>query len=261
MRSLREDQIWKLVFPSFDLEKHLLAAQSVACTGATLMDDATLQGGAPIRAWTLPRQEGDIDYGSGGDRVKVVWLKLLSWSDGDVGGPLALVRANERFADLFGVGVLRGSPERMRLGTERLGNEIVVTAEQDNCAGRKPTSNCESRLVLMLARRGELARAADLASERVEHVTPQDKGSTGTLEYRLTTAFDYKPDGIHMTEHIQVSDEAGRPLRKAEVERLYALDDIGGKLSAVEPSLWDRFVTPGEEKREEKREGKPAPHR
>jgi hypothetical protein len=251
MRALREDQIWKLVFPSFDLEKHLLPAGSAACTGAALLDDATLRGGAPIRGWSLPRQDGDIDFGSGGDRIKVVWLKLLTWPDGDIGGPIALVRANERFADLFAVGVLRGPPERIKLGTERLGDDIVVTAEQDNCAGRKAGTNCESRLVIMFARRGELSRAADLSSERVEHVTPKDKGSTGILEYRMTTALDYKPDGIHLTEQITVSDEASRPLRKGEVERIFALDDVAGKLSAVEPSLWDRFVAPPVEEKPE----------
>jgi hypothetical protein len=252
MRARREDQIWKLVFPGFDLEKQVLPAGSVACTGTALLEDVTLRGGSPIRGWSLPRQDGDIDYGSGGDRIKVVWLKLLTWPDGDVGGPIALVRANERFADLFAVGVLRGPPERIKLGTERLGDDIVVTAEQDNCAGRKANANCESRLVLMLARRGELARAADLPSERVEHVTPRERTSTGTLEYRLTTALDYKPDGIHLTEQIQESDEAGRQLRKGEVERIFALDDVAGKLSAAEPSLWDRFVVPVDEKPEAK---------
>ncbi len=251
MRTLREDQIWKLVFPGFDLEKHVLPQGSVACTGVALLNDATLQGGSPIRGWSAARQDGDIDFGSGGDRIKVVWLKLLTWPNGDIGGPIALVRPNERFADLFAVGLLRGPAERIKLGTERLGDDIVVTAEQDNCAGRKSGTNCESRLVVMFARRGELARAADLSSERVEYVTPKDKGATGILEYRMTTALDYKPDGIHLTEQITVSDEAGRQLRKGEVERVFALDDVAGKLSAVEPSLWDRFVSPPVEEKPE----------
>jgi hypothetical protein len=59
---------------------------------------------------------------------------------------------------------------------------------------------------------------------------------------------DYKPDGVHLTEQIQANDESGRPLRKAEVERVFLLDDRSGTLAALEPPLWDRFVPSTEEK-------------
>jgi hypothetical protein len=252
MRSLREDQIFKLLFPSFDLDKHQLPVDATACTGLPVLGDPLLKGGAPLRAFPFPERDGDIQYGSGGDRIKVVWLKLLTWPDGTVGGPMALVRANERFADLFAIGALRGSADQVKLGTQRLGDDVVVTVESDNCSGRKPDANCENHLAILLARGGMLKRAVDLSSERVVHVTSTDKGSAGTLEYRLTSVVDYKPDGVHLTEQIQANDESGRPLRKAEVERVFLLDDRTGTLSALEPPLWDRFVPSVEEKQEPK---------
>jgi hypothetical protein len=197
-----------------------------------------------VRSWPFHEAEGDIVLGSGGDRIKVAWFKIFTWPDGSVGGPVALVRANEQYADLFAVGALREPPERVKLGTERVGDDIVLVAEQDNCSGRKPGTNCESRLTLLLARRGELSPAAELSSERVEHFASPEKNATGTLEYRLTTVFDYKPDGIHLTEQILVTDEAGRSLRKAEVARLFALNDVEGKLTTLDPPLWDTFVGP-----------------
>jgi hypothetical protein len=259
MRSLREDQTFKLIFPGFDLEKHLLPDGSPGCTGQLVLADPAIAGGAPIRPWPFLQQDGDIQFGSGGDRIKVVWLKLLAWPDGTVGGPIALVRANERFADLFAIGALRGAGDKLKLGTQRLGDDVVVTVETDNCSGRKPDASCESHLAILLARGGVLKRAVDLSSERVVHLTPADSASTGTMEYRLTSTVDYKPDGVHLTEQIQASDEAGRPMRKAEVERLFSLDDKSGSLSTLEPPLWDRFVPAGPAV-EVKHDAK-APHR
>jgi hypothetical protein len=253
MRILREEQIWKLLFPTFDVDNRLLPRDAVACTHAPVLDDPSLRGGTSVRGWPFHEDDGDVEFGSGGDRIKVVWLKIFKWPDGSVGGPIALVRANERFADLFAVGALRGPPERVKLGTERVGDDIVLVAEQDNCTGRKSTANCESRLTILLASHGELSKAAELSSERVEHFASPEKNATGVLEYRLTTVFDYKPDGIHLTEQILVTDEAGRSLRKAEVVRLFALNDVQGKLTTLDPPLWDTFVSPDD------KPAKPAP--
>jgi hypothetical protein len=248
MRSLREEQVFKLLFPSFDQAKGLLPSDARACTGKNVLADPVLQGGVSPRGWPFKEQDGDIEFGSGGDRIKVAWLKLLAWPDGSVGGPIALVRANERYADLFALGALHGWNERTKIGTQRLGDDIVVTAEEDDCTGRKPDANCESHVAILLARGGTLKHAVDLASERVVHLPSTEKGATGTLEYRLTTSIDYKPDGIHLGEQIQVNDEAGRPLRRAEVERIYALEDRTGTLSTMDPPLWDRFVPEGSAK-------------
>ena len=257
MRSLRDEQMLQLAFPTFDPEKRLLPQQAPTCTGLELWAAPVLRGGTVARGWPFHVQDGDIAYGSGGDRIKVAWLKLFTWPDGTVGGPIVLVRANERFADLFALGALHGSAERTKLETQRLGDDVVVTAEEDNCSGRKPNADCETHLAILLARGGELRNAIDLASERVVHVAASgDKGANGALEYRLTSTIDYKPDGVHLTEQVQEIDEAGRPIRKAEVARLFSLDPRNNTLATVEPPLWDRFVPAAEEKHEPKPRGK-----
>ena len=241
LRHLKEEEIVRLVFPVFDQEKRLLPKDAAACTGRNVLGDPVLAGGTPTRGgWPLVEEDGDALYGSGGDRIKVVWLRLLRWGDGTAGGPIAILRPREKFAELFAVGALRGHAERVKLGTQRLGSELLVTAEEDDCAGRKEGVGCENRMTVFLPRRGILQRIVDLPIERVAYVGPRGAAT----EYHLTTVADYKDDGIHLVEQIRVLDDSGREVRKAEVERLFAMDDVKGTMAASEPALWDRIVKP-----------------
>jgi hypothetical protein len=241
MRRLREEEIAKLIFPTFDEEKRKLPKGAVSCTGRPLLDDPVLAGGAPIRGGEFVLQEGDFTYGSGGDRIKVVWLKMLGWPDGTVGGPLAIVRSNERFAELFAVAAYRGRADRAKLGTERMGTEFLVTAEDDECSGRKPGAGCETRMTLFLPRQGSLGRVVDVPVEKVAYVARAERGASGTLEYTLTSAATYKDDGIHLIEQVRVKDESGAQIRKAEAERLFAFDGTG-QLSSTDAPLWDHVL-------------------
>ncbi len=245
LRHLKEDEIVKLVFPTFDQDKHQLPKDALACTGRNLLADSVLAGGAPTRgAWPLAEEEGDALYGSGGDRIKVVWLRLLRFNDGTAGGPVAILRPKEKFAELFAVGALRGHSERVRLGTQRMGSELLVTAEEDNCAGRKESDACENRMTVFLPRRGMLQRIVDLPIEKVAFAGKTERGATGPLQYHLTTNADYKEDGIHLVEQVRVLDENGREMRKAEHERTFTVDDVKGTMVASEGPLWERVVSP-----------------
>jgi hypothetical protein len=245
-RNLREEQLVKLILPLFDEDKRTLPQGALACTGRPVFDDPVLAGGTLVRgAWPFLEQDGDVLYGSGGDHLKIAWVKVLSFPDGTVGGPVAIVRSSERFGEVLAVGVYRGKPDRVQLATQRMGSDLLVTAQEDACVGRKPGDACENRLTILLPRMGRLARAAEIPIERVAYGAEGEKGekgASGTLEYRLTTSADYKPDGIHLVEQIRVNDEGGRELRKAELERLFALDDIKGTMAPSEPPLWDRVV-------------------
>jgi hypothetical protein len=242
-RKLREEQIVKLVLPQFVEEKRALPKDAAACTGVAIFADPLLANGAPVRGgWPLAEQEGDVLYGSGGDRIKIVWLRVLRFADGTVGGPLAIVRATERFAEAFAVGAYRGHADRVRFGTQRLGGEIVVTAQEDSCTGRRPREPCENHLSVLLPRAGVLRRAVDIPIERVAYAGHGEHGAMGILEYRLTTSAEYKVDGIHVTEQIRVNDDGGRELRKAELERVFALNDASGTLESPQPALWDSVV-------------------
>ncbi len=243
MRNLREEQVVRLVFPQFDEDKRALPQGAIACTGRPVFDDPLLAGGTPIRgSWPFVEQDGDVLYGSGGDHLKLVWLKFLTFPDATVGGPVAIVRSNERFGEVLAVGVYRGRPDRVQLATQRMGSDLLVTAQENACVGRKPGEGCENHLTVMLPRLGRLARAADIPIERVAYGGEGEKGVTGQLEFRLTTSADYKADGIHLVEQIKVKDDTGLQLRSSELERLFALDDIKGTMAPNEPPLWDRVV-------------------
>jgi hypothetical protein len=123
-----------------------------------------------------------------------------------------------------------------------MGDDLLITAEENNCTGRKEREACENRMTVFLPRRGTLQRVVEIPIERVAYVGQSERGATGPLEYHLTTTADYKPDGIHLVEQIRVMDENGQDLRKAELERAFAIDDVKGTMVASEPPLWDRVV-------------------
>ncbi|MGO8992072.1 MAG: hypothetical protein ACLQVI_02000 [Polyangiaceae bacterium] len=242
VRRLREEEIVKLIFPRFDASGRLLPQGAATCTGDALFDDPLLVGGTPIRrGWPWLEEDGDILYGAGGDRIKVIWLRVLSFPDGTVGGPLAILRGTEQFAELFALGAYRASPDRVALGTARMGSDLLVTAERDGCTDRVKGSPCEALLSVFLPRLGTLRRVVDAPTERVAYGPPEDRGSTGDLQYRLTSTADYRPDGVHLLEQIVVGDEGGSVLRKTERERVFMMNQAETLVASV-PPLWDSTV-------------------
>ena len=247
IRQLREDQYWKLVFPSFDDQKMELATSANDCTGKPVLGDWQLKDADPIRGTPLKVQEGDIVYGAGGDRLKVVWLRSHKFSDGDYGGAIALVRTMDNFVEAYGVGVLRGRPERMRLQLERMGPEVIITATDEGCIGSDPLSPCESRLQVFLPRHGRLMNIADIPLERRAFATSSELGMKGRIEYRMTTAPEFKGGTIKLFEQVLVRDDRGRELRKAELFRVFSLQD-DGQMTSSETSLWPRIYSPDKPK-------------
>jgi hypothetical protein len=81
MRNLTEEQYWQLVFPAYDVQNHTLATNALTCTGAHVFDDPVFAGGT-TRGTPIAVQSGDIEYGNGGDRVRIVWLRTHRWPDG-----------------------------------------------------------------------------------------------------------------------------------------------------------------------------------
>jgi hypothetical protein len=243
MRKLREEQIVKLMFPAFDEEKHSLPQDAQTCTGTSIFADPLLRGAQLVRrnAWPFVEQEGDITYGSGGDRLKIVWLRTHQFGDGSAGGPIAVIRSGQRFAELFAIGAYRGQPEHTRLATARMGREFLLTAENDGCTGHKQGDGCQTTLSVFLPRRGAFAPVVDVPVERVAYSGRAERGSMGALEYHLTSVPEFREDSIRLVEQVRVKDDSGRELRKAEHERLFSVDDKGVGAPA-EPSLWDQIV-------------------
>jgi hypothetical protein len=247
LRKLRDPQIWGLVFPQFDAESRALPPDATSCAGHKVFDDAAFAGLAPRRGATpIVTEDGDIFFGSGGDRLKVAWLRTHKGEDGVEAGALALVRGQEQFAEAFGVAPFRAKTDKLLLGTARVGGEVLVTAEENTCVGRAARTACEARITAFLPREGKLHRAIDIVTERVAYLNTGERNATGLLEARLTATLAWKPDGVHVTELVIVRDDSARELRRAEMERLIPISDgFAGSQPAGEAggeSLWERIV-------------------
>ena len=243
IRKLREEQIVKLMFPSFDEEKRTLPQGAQSCTGAPVFDDPMFREAQLVRtnAWPFVAQEGDLTYGGGGDRLKIVWLRTHTFADGTVAGPLAVIRSGERFAELFAMGAYRSQPEHTRLATVRMGGDYLVTAENDGCTAHKQGAGCQTTMSVFLPRKGKFMPLVEVPVERVAYSGRAERGSMGVLEYRLTTVPEFRDDAIKLVEQVRVKDDTGRELRKAEHERVITVDDKG-VAAATEPSLWDQMI-------------------
>jgi hypothetical protein len=240
-----EEQYWKFVFPSFDEGTRKLPAGALACTGDNVLGDPLLKDGEPIKgSWPLKVEGGELASGSGGDRLKLVWLKTHKFADGTVGGPIAMTRAVDEFGEVYAIGVYRGKPEKTRLSIERIGSELVASATNEGCVGRPPNTPCETKQTLLIGRRGILKTVAELSLEKVEYRDNTEPGTLGKMEYHLTTTPKYMPSGIKVLEQIRVNDEKGRPMRKAELERLFTLNGDKAMTESDLP-LWPRVIPGG----------------
>ena len=234
-RSLREEQIWPLVYPSFDPKRGTLAEDARACTGRTPMREKGLTGGTPLNL-----EEGAIALSGGSDRLKVAWLRSETFPDGTTGGALALLRTVDGTAEVYAVGGFRGRA-KTTFTTERIGPEVVVVAQDDGCTARKPAQGCETLTGVFRPRFGVLERAATIAQERVSYATDSEPGVRGRVEYRLSSSIQYVDGGIRVLEQVTVRDELSREVRKAELERLYTFAP-DGSMVVDEDSLWSHVV-------------------
>lgn len=237
VKSLSEEQLWRVVYPAYDARRHQLPADPVACTGRPILRDEALAGGAATSAI----QEGDTSLGSGGDRLKIAWLRSLSFEDGTAGGALALVRAYESTAEVYAVGAFRGRLKTL-FTIERIGPEVVVAAQDDGCAGRKAGTPCEATVTVFRPRFGALDPVATIAQERISYTADSEPGVRGRTEYRLASSIQYLDGGIRVLEQVTVRDDLGREVRRAELERAYTFAP-DGKMVVDEDSLWSRVAS------------------
>jgi hypothetical protein len=237
MRTLTEDQYWQLVFPGYDPQNHKLPLDSLTCTGSRVFDDPVFAGGT-TRGNPIDVQDGDAQFGGGGNRVRIVWLRTHRWPDGSEAGPLALVRAQEDFAEVYSIGAYRRATGDLTMQAERVGNEVVVSATDDGCKGQPKTAACETTVTLYLPRFGRLVRAATIATEKRAFAAGGEQGVTGQVKYELTASPQYLPAGIKLFEQVKATDPAGRVVHTTELERTFVLRN--GALEQGSDSLWSR---------------------
>ena len=236
MRQLSDAQYWKLVFPGYDEASGVLPQDALTCTGEPAFSQAAFQGSQPKAS--LHTETGDIVFGGGANRIKVVWLKTHVRPDGDAVGVLAIVRASGDTAEAYAIGAYRGNPQQSRFALERMGSELLVTARDDRCTGRNPGDPCDTTLVAYLPWSGKLRQLAQIQLERVRFATNSEPGTAGKVEYRLVTSPSFKPGGIELLEQVSVKDADGRELRKAEHQRTLGWEHE--QVVASADSIWDR---------------------
>src|SRR5438445_4797769 len=109
----------------------------------------------------------------------------------------------------------------MGLQMDRMGPEAIITATDEGCLNAPPNTACETHVQIFLPRKGRLVALADIPLERRAFAMNGEPGYKGRLEYRLTTAPDFKQNMIKLFEQVLVHDDRGRELRKAELQRVY----------------------------------------
>jgi hypothetical protein len=240
-RTLSEEEYWELVFPSFEKSREALPDRALACTGRTVFEDPLFKGATRTSVYPAPVSEGDIMIGSGGDRIRVIWMRTHKDADGREVGPLALVRAKDDFGEVYAVGVYKGKTPRPFFRLERIGFEAVVSVSDDECSRKeyKPGTPCESTQSIYMARKGTLVNLANFATERRAFVSAGEPGSPGIVEYHLTAAPKFGENNITLSESVVATDEGGRQLRHSEIDRIFTLHDI--QLKPNEEPLWPRI--------------------
>jgi hypothetical protein len=246
LRSLRQEQYWSTVFSDFDTKNNSLPESPTACTGRRPFDDPEFRNARRIHAPGEPVTEEDILVGSGGDHLRVVWLKTHVAGGGEIMGVMALVRAKENAAEIYGVGPYKAHTARPYFVLERMGPEVVVTVQDEGCKGARPFTPCENTTTIFIPRQGRLVELAAFPVERRAFARGHERGAPGNIEYRLTSSVSYVAKGVRVFEQIVAKDPEGRELRRAELERVFDYREI--ELVGTEEPLWPR-VFPGEAQR------------
>lgn len=184
-------------------------------------------------------KQGTIYFGGGANRLKIVWFRTHELPGGRAAGPIALVRTLNDYAEVYAVGAYAGSREKTRLGLERMGNDVVLTAVDDGCTGVGAGHACDSLLHVYYPFRGELVELAAIGLERVRPAEGTEPGVAGPIEYRLLTTMSYEDNGIKLLEQVSATAADGRKLRRAELERF--LKRVDGRVVSSDVPLWDRM--------------------
>jgi hypothetical protein len=232
-RQLPEDDYWGLVVPAWS-DSQLSEPGAKACNGEAVVLSPEFES---ARVDPEAKSQGKITYGGGANRIRVVWLRSHITPDGDSVGPLALLRVSGDYVEVYGVRAFRGNAESTRFDLERIGGEVVVTAVSDGC--KQSAQDCDSTLQVFRPVHGRLDSLAEMGLQRVRFREGLEPGMNGVVKYQLTTSPEYRADGIHVVEDVEVTDAVGRKLRRAQLERAFLLS--GARVRETKESLWTRL--------------------
>jgi hypothetical protein len=230
---------WKMVLPGFDEGSSTVDAGSNDCAGRPAFAEQDLLSAEGPRAGSLPAKPDHAVVTPGPDGFRVVWLRTFEFADGSSAGPLALVRSREGYAEVYGVGALRGKLKTTRLSLERMGSRILVTATDEGCGEAKPGQGCQTAFTVYVLGAGRLNRAAQLPLDRIDY--RPFAGLPGLSKYRLTATPVFQEKGMRVVEQVLVQDPNQGTVRKSDLERVYKLT-ARGQLETDVPSLWNQVA-------------------
>jgi hypothetical protein len=236
--TLKPEDYWATVLPSYDASASTVDRSSADCSGRQWFGSPELVQSEGPRTGPIKVSDADVAVESAPNSFKIVWLRTHHFSDGSAGGVLALVRAKEAYAEVYGVGFHRGGAVPTRFAFERLGPEIMVTATDDGCSGAKPRQGCETTMVAYLLSAGQFVPGARFALDRIQY--GQAPG-IGEVQYRLTAAPSFQEKSIRLVEQVVVRDGTQTEVRKSDLERVFQLRERG-RLVASGESLWNQVV-------------------
>ena len=243
IRDLEPEEWLEIMAPGYDPGEGM-KQKATDCTGHYLFANETLRYGVNLETWPRVIDADDLDISSGPKGIKLIRLRLLAFENGDVGGPVALVRAVNDRAEVFGVGSYRG-PSDAKLVPARLGDETIMVAEAKRCPD---VHNCRKVADFYLVRRGRLVNAASVDIERVARV-PSTAERGLYAEYKLNTDVSYSKEGIQLHEQVRVriipydkepDRDSNRTLRTVEFSRILRVER--DTLFSSNESLWERVV-------------------
>lgn len=242
VRNLDAEQWMGVILPGFSVEKGI-DDKARDCTGGFAFANESLRGGVSSKGFPRPFDPDDLEIRSGPDGMRVLWLRILKFENGDDGGVVALVRAVDDRAEVYGIGSFRG-PSQAQLSPVRLGEDSLVVGESKVCPD---PDDCRKQAHFYLARRGRLIQAATVDLERTA-IVPSVTQRGLYARYQLSTDVTYKPDGIHLLEQVKVkiiesgdkNRDSDRELRKVEFSRLLRVER--DTLFSTNDPLWERVV-------------------
>ncbi len=243
VRNLEPEQWMGVVVPGFS-EDRGLGPTDTDCTGHYVFANEMLRGGVSDRGWPRKVDPEELEIRAGPDGLRVLWLRALKFENGDEGGPIALVRAVDDRAEVYGIGSLRAPAKGTRISPVRLGNDNLVVVESKLCPD---PDDCRQRAHFYLARRGRLLESASVDLERTA-VLPSVTERGLYARYTLRTDVTYKPNGIQLLEQVRVriikyeeeTRDSDRDLRKVEFQRFLRVER--DTLFSSNDPLWERVV-------------------
>lgn len=243
VRNLEPEQWMGVIVPGFS-EDRGLGPTDTDCTGHYVFANEMLRGGVSPKGWPRRVEPEELELRAGPDGLRVIWLRALKFENGDEGGPIALVRAVDDRAEVFGIGSLRAPPKGTRISPVRLGNDNLVVVEAKQCPD---PDDCRERAHFYLSRRGRLLESATVDLERTA-IFPSVTERGLYARYTLRTDVTYRPNGIQLLEQVKVriikyeeeNRDSDRDLRKVEFQRFLRVER--DSLFSSNDPLWERVV-------------------